>query len=99
MAQHRPTGQRVIEVKKHGIADFFDLLHRTRVLALAVGRRKLHHIAYAVFFIGVAQFIEQLARHPLQQLRVALAKSLACGQLKGGARAFGQAQQALLDGR
>jgi hypothetical protein len=71
------------------------LLHSTRVTAQAVGCRKLHYVAHVVLFVRVAQFVEQLAGHPLLHVRIALAKSLARRQLKAGARAFWQAQQAL----
>ena len=75
------------------------LLHRAGILALAVRRGELHHIADLVGFIGVAQLVEQLARHPLNQLGVAVTKGNAGWQLEGGAFPFGHAQNALLDGR
>jgi hypothetical protein len=98
---HRLARQRVVEVELHGLASFalFDLLHRARILARTIGRRELHHITHLVLLVRVAQFIEQLARHPLHQLRVALAKGLTGWQLKGGACALGQADQPLLNGR
>lgn len=87
----------MVEVEQHG-AVVTHLLHSARVTAQAVRRRELHHIAHVVLFVRVAQFVEQLAGHPLLHVGIALTKSLARCQLEAGARAFGQAQQALLHG-
>ena len=89
----------MIEVKLHRFRRTTHLLYRTSVLAHAIGRGELHHIADLVLLLGVTQFIEQLARHPLQQIGVALAKGLASGQIECGASAFRQTDQALLNRR
>jgi hypothetical protein len=47
----------------------------------------------------VAELVHQLAGHPLHHVGVALAKSLACGQLESGVRALGQADQLVFHGR
>ena len=73
----------MVEVEQHG-AVFAHLHHGPGVAALAVGRGELHHIAHVVLFVGVAQLVHQLARHPLLHVGVALAKGLAGGQLEAG---------------
>ena len=77
----------------HGIAH---LLHGTGVAALAVWRGELHHIAHVVLLQRVAQLVQQLARNPLLHVGLAVAKGFAGGNIERGARAFRQAQQALL---
>ena len=57
---YRLTRQRMVEVELNRIARAAHLLHRTRVLALAIGRRELHHIADLVFFIRVASSLSSL---------------------------------------
>jgi hypothetical protein len=51
------------------------------VLALAVGRGELHHVAHGRTGLGVAQLGSRRG-HALQQFRVALAEGLAGGQLE-----------------
>ena len=90
--------QWVIEVKLHCVASFrsANLHDGTCVLTLTIGRGELHHVAHAVSLKRVAELREQLARHPLLHIGFALAESSASRQLKRGAGAFCQAQQALL---
>ncbi len=87
----------MVEVKQHRPI-VTHLQHCARVAALAVGRGELHHIAYVVLFVRVAQLVQQLLGHPLLHIGIALAKSLTGRHVKRGARAFGQAQEALLHG-
>ena len=87
----------MVEVKQHG-AVFAHLHHGAGVLPQAIGRGELHHIASAVLLVRVAQLVHQLARHPLHHVGVALAKGDTGRQLKGGVRAFGQADQLLFHG-
>ena len=82
-----------------GLVTSTHLHHRPGVAAKAIGRGELHHIAHAVCLQGVAHVVQQLARHPLHHVGIALAKSLPGGQLKGRARALLQPQQALLNRR
>lgn len=97
---HRLPGQRVVEIDQQGLrtVGIAHLHHHPGVGAHAVGRSKFHHLAHVVLLVGVAHFVEQLAPHPLLHVGVALAKSLALGQLERGACALGQAHQALLHG-
>eukprot|EP01031_Cornospumella_fuschlensis_P044077 gene44078-53889_t len=92
---HRLAGEGVVEVEQHR-AVFAHLHRRTGVAAQPVGRGELHHVAHLVLLVGVAHFIEQLARHPLLHVGVAFAKGLTGRNVKRGARALFQADQALL---
>jgi len=97
--KHHPlASQRVIEVEQHR-AIFAHLQRRARVVSQPVGRGELHHVAGFVLLVRVAQLVEQLARHPLHHLGLALAKRLAGGQLDHMAAALFQPDQALLDRR
>jgi len=93
---HRLTGQRVVEVKQHGLV--VDLLHGTSERALARGCRELHHITNGIVLVGIAKFAQGFLGHPLHHVRVAWPKGFARCQLEGLMRPLAQAQQPLLHG-
>ncbi len=94
---HRLAGQRMIEVEQQPLCAH--LPYQARIAALAVGGRELHHIAHVVLFIRIAELVHQGQLHTLQQLGIALAKSLARRQLKARVNALTEADQPRLDGR
>ena len=99
LKHHGLTGQRVVEVKLNRRSVRLDLLHGAGVLAHAVGGGELHHVACMVALVRVTQLVEQFAANPLDQLGVALTKSLTGRHLKGDTRALAQPQQPLLKRR
>ncbi|MEY4757252.1 MAG: hypothetical protein RJA34_2150 [Pseudomonadota bacterium] len=91
----------MIEVKEHGIATVLVsyLYHHAGVLTLAIGRGELHHIPGLVNLVRIAQLAHQAGCHPLNHVRIALAKGGTSWQFKLGAGTLLQPQQARFHGR
>lgn len=94
---HGLAGERVVEIEQNGAVGTH-LAHGASIAARAIGRGELHHVAHRVLLGRVAQLVQELARHPLLHLGLALAKGLARGKVDHRSRALFQADQALLDG-
>lgn len=91
----------MVEVEQHRIAVGIvaHLLHRTGVMAPAIRRGEFNHITNLILRIGVAPLQQQLARNPLHHGGIALAESLASGNIERGTHTLVQSEQALFHGR